>query len=315
MSGSSAQARSVFENVKWAHVVALLDVLRDYDLADEWHVERRYKDLALGYSQTLAFLRCIGLVEHEARKIIFKSEATTEADRRRDVIAQLVGAKSPYRDETFGYLQSFQIVDGEVVRRADIADRLRESACRNFLMDLGIVKHRPNTDEYALEPEYVTLYAASCEARAGFSAARVQSLRDERTAIGDAAEIAVVAWERDRLGPAYADRVKHVAPQNVLAGYDVLSATVASERVLPRYIEVKAVSRLSFQFFWSENEANVASVLGGLYYLYLVPIRSTGEPLISETRMICDPYVAVLSSADWEIEANVRSCRPTRGLD
>lgn len=314
MSDSSARLSSAFENVKWSHVAALLDVLRDYELDHEAHVERRYRDLALGYSQTLAFLRGIGLIEHEARRVVCKSEAATEADRRRDVVAQLVDVDSPYRDELFRYLQAFQIIDGEVIRRAHIADRLRESSCRNFLMDLGIVRHRPNVDDYVLEPAYISLYAASREAKAGFSAARMQALRDERTAIGDAAEVAVVAWEQERLGPAYAERVKHVAPRNAFAGYDVLSATVASDEIQPRYIEVKAVSPRSFQFFWSENEVNVASVLGSLYYLYLVPVNSTGEPVVSDTRMICNPHVSVLSGADWEVEANVRSCRPTGGL-
>jgi hypothetical protein len=313
MNDSLAEPVSAFDNVKWSQVITLLDVLRDHDLGDAWHVERRYREFALGYPQTLAFVRAIGLVRHDGRKVIRTGANAMEADRTGDVLAQLVAIDTPYRDEVFRYLRTFEIIDGELVRRADIIARLRESPCRNFLMDLGIVRHRPESDDYVLDPAYVSMYAASREAAKGVSPARIQALNDKRKAIGDVAERAVVAWEQERLGPAHANRVKHIAPRNEFAGYDVLSATVAAGLIQPRYIEVKAVSRRSFQFFWSENEVNVASVLGRRYYLYLVPMNATGTPVASDTRMICDPYVAVLSGADWEVEANVRSCRPAGG--
>src|SRR5687767_3404719 len=105
MNDSSAQPVSAFENVKWSQVMALLDVLRDYDLGDEWHVERRYKDLAQGYPQTLAFVRGIGLVQHDGRRVM--RTRALETDRRGDVLAQLVEVDSAYRDEVFRYLRAF----------------------------------------------------------------------------------------------------------------------------------------------------------------------------------------------------------------
>lgn len=199
MNDSSAQPVSAFENLKWSHVMALLNVLRDYDLREGSHVERRYKDLAQGYQQTLAFVHGIGLVRQDGREIIH-ARANVETNARDDVLAQLFDVDSPYREEVFQYLRKFQIIDGEVVRRADVIARLRESSCRNFLMDLGIIRHRSSGDDYVVEPTYISLYVASREAKTGFSAARIQLLCDERKAIGDAAELAVLAWEKERLG-------------------------------------------------------------------------------------------------------------------
>src|SRR5207245_2170214 len=118
MSDSSAEASSAFDSLKWSQVIALLDVLREYDLTDEWHVERRYKDLAQGYPQTVAFLGGIRLIEQVERRILIKTVAATERERRRDVIAQLAVVASPYREDLFRYLQGFRIQNGEVIRRA-----------------------------------------------------------------------------------------------------------------------------------------------------------------------------------------------------
>jgi hypothetical protein len=314
MSGSSAKPSSAFDNVRWAHVNALLDVLRDSEIADDWYVERRYREAASGYTETRAFLSAIGLLEHAAGKVVGRNAVGPEEDRRRDILTSLIEVESAYRDELFRFLRAFRIIEGQAIRRADVSERVLESACRNLLMDLGVVRYRSDTDDYVVEPAHIWIYAAARESKSGLTARRMRAFRDERTAIGDAAEIAVVAWERQRLGPKYADRVKHIAPQNAAAGYDVLSATVTASQIHPRYIEVKAVSRHSFQFFWSENEVNVASVLNEMYYLYLVPVDSAGEPVVNDARMICNPYVAVLRGTDWEVEANVRSCRPAGGL-
>lgn len=315
MSGSSGHQGSAFDGVRWPHVTALLDVLGDNVVCDERQIERRYKQLAWGYDRTFAFLLEIGMVERAERGVVGKAAWDTKSNRRDEVLGRLVGADSRYRDGMFGYLRAFEIVGGDLVRNADITDRLRESPCRNFLMELGVVRHRSSVDDYVLEPEYVSLYAAAREAAGGASPARVRLCCDGRTTIGDRAESAVVAWEQKRLGAAHAARVQHIARRNASAGYDVLSATLAPERVLPRYIEVKAVSGRTFQFFWSENEVKVARVLGSLYYLYLVPVDSTGAPAVGGARIICNPYTTVLNGADWEIEANVRSCRPTGGPD
>jgi hypothetical protein len=129
--------------------------------------------------------------------------------------------------------------------------------------------------------------------------------------MGLAAERVVVEYERDRLGPEFASRVEHVALSNAAAGFDVQSVTLQSScDILPRFIEVKAVSPTDYRFYWSANEMVVARTFGSWYYLYLLPIGSDGRPRRELLRMICDPHNTVLACPDqWSVETNVVQCR------
>jgi hypothetical protein len=132
---------------------------------------------------------------------------------------------------------------------------------------------------------------------------------DDRKALGDAAEIMVLAYERARVGTDLANRVNHVATTNPAAGYDISSVTRAPQNLEPRYIEVKAVSAVTFEFFWTENEVNVARLLGSYYFLYLVPVITDGQFLMEQLRIVRDAYATVLGTSAFAVESNVRRCR------
>lgn len=312
MSNSSALRANAFENLKWSQVLALLRVLRDCDLQDERHVERRFREIATNYPQTALFLSEIGLVARENQRIICKRPfPSIETEWNGMVVSQMIGAKNRYRTELFRYLRRFQISSGEVVHHSDSSTRSKESPVRNFLMDLWIIRHRTDGDYHVVDPAHISLYAQARTASTRFTTARLTALSSDREEIGLSAENAVFAWEQERLGQVEAHRVEHISPRNSMAGYDILSATIASSSIEPRYIEVKSVSERSFQFFWTANEVEVASVLGPLYYLYLVPIGQHGEALVSNAKMINDPTSFVLNSDAWIVEPDVRRCRPS----
>jgi len=302
---------NLFQDLRWCQVIALLGVLRDSRLHDEQHIERRFREQATFYSQTAKYLGDIGLITRANQQITCNKPLPDDQLASTALVMEMFwGTENQYRAEVFRFLQRFEISAGEVICRMDPVTRMRYSATRNFLMDLGIIAHRADGDYYIVEPASITIYAQACLARSNCAPARIAASSLDRENFGNEVEKAVVAFERERVGPALACRVEHVARRNAAAGYDILSVSNAPSGFIPRYIEVKAVSNRSFQFFWTDNEINVASVLGSLYYLYLVPVGPGGEAMMNNLVMIGDPNSTVLKGDDWIVEAHVRLCRP-----
>jgi hypothetical protein len=96
-------------------------------------------------------------------------------------------------------------------------------------------------------------------------------------------------------------RIKHVASENVGAGYDILSFTKMANRggFSDRLIEVKAVSPIDFRFYWSRNEIETARIHGQNYFLYLVPVSKNGFDM-QKLKIIQNPFKKVyLDCESW----------------
>src|SRR5207247_11427206 len=97
-----------------------------------------------------------------------------------------------------------------------------------------------------------------------------------REQIGRAAELAVLDWERRRVGGKWQNLVRHVSGDNPAACFDIQSVSVLGSQVESRFIEVKAVAADSFEFHWSGSEIEAAEILHARYFLYLVPVPGSG---------------------------------------
>jgi hypothetical protein len=313
MSGFLGQRTSAFEGLQWVQVLVLLDVLRECTLRTERHIEKRFRERAVRFVETLAFLEHIGLVEKRDGNILFQNELNELCSENLFllVLEHILQSRTRYKSEILRYLSKFSISGGEVSYRSNPRTRSLESAVRNFLMEMGVVTYNRQEDRYILRPEHVALYVHARQDALHYTPGRVSSAAEDHRELGFLAERAVVALEIERLGSLFSNRVDHVALRNAAAGYDILSVTATTiTDTTPRYIEVKAVSPQSFRFYWTRNEVQVARLLGSLYYLYLLPVHATGEFLIDQLVMICDPYTAVLSNEDvWAIETDVLLCR------
>ncbi|MGA2180969.1 MAG: DUF3883 domain-containing protein [Verrucomicrobiota bacterium] len=101
--------------------------------------------------------------------------------------------------------------------------------------------------------------------------------------------------------PGLTKRIKHVASENVGAGYDILSFTKMANRggFSDRLIEVKAVSPIDFRFYWSRNEIETARIHGQNYFLYLVPVSKNGFDM-QKLKIIQNPFKKVyLDCESW----------------
>lgn len=99
--------------------------------------------------------------------------------------------------------------------------------------------------------------------------------------------------------PEYRKRYDAIIKQADSAGYDILSCNSLTSDTYDRYIEVKAF-RGSPHFYWSENERSVAALLGDNYFIYLVNLNHTSDPLYSPT-VIQNPACNIFSSG-WLIK-------------
>jgi hypothetical protein len=313
MADYSGWAQPAFDRLSWAHVQILVEVIRSCGIRRRSYLERQFTKDATHFQQTLAFLIELGFAEESGGLLSIEhsvSEVDVHGDLLSNVLHRLVQQPSRYREEVFWYLSSFSVEDGRVVRRPNPAWRSLESGVRNFLMEAGVVMYVPGVDRYFVSQNYISLYVAARNGGRRIPPATVARAIRAREEIGHAAEVAVVEYERERLGLQRRDRVEHVSIHNAAAGYDILSLTEAPEGDLPRYIEVKAVSAASYAFYWTENERSTAEALGGFYYLYLLPVDTLGGLLIGQLVVIRDPYVAVGEGEGWVVEAGVTLWRP-----
>lgn len=312
MNDSSATRTEPFDGLEWRHVRTMLSVLRECDYTKKEYIKKQYTQYASHFGETLAFmarLRAVGELGGHLR-LTDVLRISNEADSRAWMVQRLFASRNRYRKQIFDYLSKFHIAEGEPLYRPSSASRHHHSHVRNFLMEMGIVRHDTHNDYYRIAPEYIDLYVVLQDKARKRTPASLAAVQRNRDTLGTAAEEAIVSYERHRVGSRFADCVEHVALLNAAAGYDVRSVTVNEDgMVAPRYIEVKAVSGSSLQFYWTCNEVLTAKVLAQWYYLYLLPVKGGGRFAINELEIIMNPHVSVLKASDeWALEPDVLRC-------
>ena len=309
---SSLVNRKIYENLRFVHICSLLDTLSTTRLDRTSHIRRLFSENAEGFDEVVSFLSRLGMIVSEGQSLRLSVDWTTSDTllRRSQVLQRLMGKRNRYRSELFRFVNQFRVLDGELAYRSSTQNRSAESGVRNFLMDVGIVRHVMGTEEYVLMPECASILASARDNANYVSPSLLAKDAADRTEMGYAAEKLIVEYERLRVGSCYIDRIDHISPRNCAAGYDIRSISLeAGGTVVPRFIEVKAVSSASFQFYWSRNEVDVARALSHWYHLYLLPVDRHGHFDIGGLKVIADPCNTVLpEGSDWTTESDALIC-------
>ena len=315
MSGSSRQSDSVFDSSQLKNSLSLISVLMDIDLVIKSVIQQRFNQEAMNFDETLSFLQTLGIVETSEKnlqlnddfeKLARNSDKNTIQNQILDLIQK---TNNPYQAEILKYLSKYRLKDGGIEYRPDDINRGEYNDVRNFLIEVGVVEYVHGTDKYVVKPEHIHLFALAIENTATYTPAKLKRKLIEKDKIGSAAELAVLKYEKDRVGPEYEKLVKHISVKNEAAGYDIKSVTVAGDNTEPRYIEVKAVSPDSYRFYWSQNEIRVGELLNTNYYLYLLPFRSKMEFTIDKIKIISSPIRVIIDNSDtWNVEPDVVCC-------
>lgn len=313
MNGSSASVTERLESVRVHSVCHLLTVVgraRDSSLNE---LERAFREGANSFEHVTTFLVDIGWLEAAAGSLQLTkggkaAYALTSDDVqiRRFLLEAITHSDSPYRRLVASYVSEFRLDRGELRHRPSMEDRLETSSIRDLLMDLRVVNYRRAQNGYVLAPANAELYVWSKAQPSTASWHRTaQAKQDE---LGQGAELAILEYEKSRLGQEWWPYIEHISASSPFACYDIKSLTIHDREKVPRYIEVKAVPKDTLQFYWSKTELDIAQLLGAQYFLYLLPV-SRGEYQIEYVQMLQDPYRTVYGNRDeWRTEENVIVC-------
>lgn len=296
-----------------SHVQHFLGSLLKCSVPLKEHVQRRYAEHATLFEETSEFSVAIGWITESDGKLELTNsgKATLEviADDeaiRRAISLALVAGSSHQADAMASYLRQFRLHGDELTHRPAVTDRILQSDLRNLMIDLNLVLHRPSDDAFALTDQGKEIYVWALNYGSRFAG---HTGIIDFAAFGLQAELAVMQFERDRVGPKFAPSVVHVASENPFASYDIKSITLIDTTPEPRFIEVKAVSRSTFQFHWSAREVDTASALRNKYFLYLVPVGEGGVIDISNTWVIDNPLASIFDNPrSWTIEPDSYVC-------
>jgi hypothetical protein len=307
-----SENETAFVNVRLAHILVMLELLRESSINEKAYLRRRYAEHAVNFDETLRFLDQLGGVCDRGAEVEIDPTILGCCSRPAALSAELMRRAawngSPFRSELYSYLSRFGVAEEGLVCRPSAQDRSSQSDLRNLLMEMAIVSHEAADGAYVLNPGYYGLFRQVLLNESNVRPHVVQMRRAEKDAIGASAEEAVMSFERQRVGPKFAEHVEHIALVDASAGFDIASITIADTGTLPRFVEVKAVPRGSLRFYWTANEIATARRFGSWYFLYLVPVVSTGKFDLEGLHMVSDPCRVLFGGADWIATPETYKC-------
>lgn len=316
MNGSSDE---VLAGVGPGQIRLLLEILRDSAWRSRSFVEGRFRDQAKNFAGTLAFLQCLGWVQDEdgqlrtTETVIERALGDNAEHAAVSLLEALLDSSGPHQHAFDRYLLRFHGSGEKATYAARGELDLADAPVRDFLMELGAIRHEPSRREYVLQRPFLGAYLWALARRGPESSAEMLHNLDQRQRLGRDAEIAVVEFEHRRLGTRWANRVQHVSAKHPTAPFDIKSLTVTNGQVKPRYIEVKAVSATLPEFHWSTAEIEAARLLREEYCLYLVPVRALEGIDVERVQIISDPHSEIYSHSEmWEKVPTSFLCRPAR---
>lgn len=315
MTASSNDVADALADLSIRQVQCLLQTLSQLKMRQRIFIESQYSLQAINFDSTVTFLENVAWVQEQDQQL----SLTTKGERASHSISDLniartmlleaiVAAASPYRRVLARYFQQFKPSNGDLCHRPALADRLRESGTRNFLMDLGVVTYRAADDAYLLEQDGLELYIWAT-VQNSTSPQRFRTESQSRAELGFRAELAVVEYEKSRLGSAWASKVEHMSATKPFACYDIKSVSVQDGKTSDRFIEVKAEPADLHRFYWSASELEAARLLRDRYFLYLLPTLNAGSFDFGRLLIIQDPITSVYDNPEkWDIEENAIIC-------
>lgn len=158
---------------------------------------------------------------------------------------------------------------------------------------------------------YVEVFAkVQNAAKRKMSLEKFKEQMEQQAAQGKAAEEFVFRLEQFRLlGEQNESKVKRISGIDVSAGYDIVSFENGDSVNYDRFVEVKFFCGQS-HFYWSKNEIDTASLLGGQYHIYLINAEKVDNPNYVPM-IICNPAKVILDSGDWLMQPTSYLVLPT----
>lgn len=296
--------------------MVLSRVLAESTLLETEFIEEKYLKNASNFTETMEFLSKISCIAKKKKRIILTPEyksviknfiefPNNEDLIRKYILNKFIAKKNQFSACVFDFLALFQFKTNKYEFSPTRHQRLEFSGLRNLLISLDFIKAYPDKRTFLISEEYRHIYAEII-AHKSLSLDEFLKIVQKRNRLGSAAELEALKYEKNRLSryPLLVDKIEHVSPKNVGAGYDIKSYDKSldeSGQPIPRYIEVKAVSPMNYDFYWSKNEIDKAKDFRHNYYLYLIPALGNGRFDIGNILIIRDAYLNVYKNKEkWQ---------------
>lgn len=305
-SASSKRIDALLHKVSFREIKILCEVLRDLSVARTELVRARFKQDGLHFAEVLDFLTQLAVLESAKGRISQKEKfGTTDDEMKAGLIQRLFARDTPFQFHANEFIGNFQSADGNFEIVMDTEMRRRFGGIRNLFLDLEFLEKDIDKPRYWVSLQYLDTFFEA-KSQISTSPADLKNILRAREKLGRDAELEVLKFERARLrhNPNLAKQIKHVAVENIGAGYDILSFTESanSSDFSDRFIEVKAVSPADFKFFWSRNEIEAARIHGAKYFVYLLPVSKFGFD-IQELKIVENPFEVIFQNEiRWQRE-------------
>lgn len=315
MTDSSGNRLGLVAKLEVKQIQHLLRVLSQSTLRGPRFVEKVFLEQARNFVETCQFLQDMDWIEDRGKQLfltkagVVACELTNNDEQLRShLLEKLSNQVNPYRRDLANYLGHFSLSGTQLAYRPSVSERTKQSPMRDFLMNMRVVTYRATDDTYLIEPNAADLYIWAINYRSP-SRKAFQGDAIRKADLGLAAETAVFEHERMRVGSQWMHCVEHVSSESPFACYDIKSVTIEGEHPIPRYIEVKAVSGESYQFYWSRIELEAAQLLHSKYFLYLLPVSVGGNFDLERMLVINDPHKSVYQNPNaWRLEQDAVIC-------
>lgn len=304
-----------FENISLKQILVFSEIINSSSLLKTEFIKKKYLRSATDFDEISSFLKELGLVKIRKTQIVLNPKYKVFLKKlknlqlKQQMVQQFFISNLILKTNSFsGYLNEFfshfHWKDGRYKFKPSTSQRLRYSGLRNFLMELEFLYLDSKNKEYIISDIYPIAYTELRDTNK-LSMDEFKQVMQRKAQIGYDAEVQIIEYEKERLSnfPFLVEKIDHTSIKDVMAGYDIESFEAKlgkNEKPIPRFIEVKAVARCNYKFYWTKNEIEKAEFYNRNYYLYLLPVVGEKKFDIRTLRIIKDPYSKVYKNKnEW----------------
>lgn len=300
-----------FNNIKLSQLQTLCNVLAESNIRQVNYIKSKYEESELWFEDTISFLQKLQVVGESSNELIplkkFPTKPNSLNDFKRQILSVLFSTNGEVSEQLKSFLVNFQLETDEIFFATTQSDKIKFSSIRNLLLELEFITVSTDKNSYFVNSEFRELFIQYFKKRK-VSPKTFKKQQEEKEVIGLNAEKSIIDFEIRRLSEISLNPndIEHIALTDVTVGYDIKSFENHldnNSKRIDRYIEVKAVSVESYNFFWSRNEMKIAKIFNEKYFLYLLPVISKNTFDLEKLMIISNPFNNIYSNKlEWKKE-------------
>ncbi len=296
---------SAFFKISFSQIKALLEVITESKERDFDFIKKNYETRGVNFHETLLFLEQLQVVQSHERGLVI-SDASINKNLEFTMLKTILEGKGNASDEFCEYLGYYWNSDKDFeYAPASAEENIHRSDVRNFCMNMGLVHHeeRNGRDIYILNREYTSFLSNYFKFNPPITKKQLMERLKKQERIGWDAEKRVLEYENAGLSGTGL-KAEIISENNVTAGYDIESWSIQpSSEPSRKFIEVKAVSSVTYEFHWTRNEIEKSRELGKQYFLYLLPVSKDEQFDVASMKQISNPYKKIFElKKGWTIQ-------------